>query len=332
MLLSQNRALRLKVFSREANDFGLPQLDAKKWEEVLFARPPDDDELMAIQEDLNATPVAVENCVRGSLTTGNVSLNVFIPRSELYYERLVGKYEPGQTFEAFVSAGLTRHIQSLIAWDPLRGYQLALMLAAQPSISAVIGAEAIAAQQRATVFEELATQGDALSRAAAIEMGFDHVRSTAELKEPFTRLIQAAVVAAPIAKIDPYKLLSSLITLTYGEIAYTRVLAAKPPYWRRLAAIAQAAMIARCVATTGEDASEFIKWASTVRSSSSCSNALSMFGRNQDGSPNSSYRANSGTSLEDEYGLLRIRAVHLLLKRAGMSSCWMKRQEVCAIN
>src|SRR5271170_2274730 len=172
MLLSQNRALRLKVFSREANDFGLPQLDAQKWEEVLFARPPDDDELMAIQEDLNATPVAVENAVRGSLTTGNVSLNVFIPRSELYYERLVGKCEPGQTFEAFVSAGLTRHIQNLIAWDPLRGYRLALMLAAQPSISAVIGAEAMAAQQRATVFEELATQGDALSRAAAIEMGF----------------------------------------------------------------------------------------------------------------------------------------------------------------
>ena len=266
MLLSQNRALRLKVFRREANDLGLPHLDAKKWEEVLFAHPADDDELMAIQEDLNATPVAVENAVRGSLTTGNVSLNVFIPRSELYYERLVGKCDPGQTFEAFVSTGLTRHIRDLIAWDPLRGYRLALMLAAQPSISAVIGAETIPTQRHATMFEELAAQGDVLSRAAAIEMGFDQVRSTAELREPFARLIQAAVAAAPIAKIDPYKLLSSLIVLTYGEIAHTRVLAAKPPYWRRLAAIAQAAVIARCVATTGDDGTQFIKWALTVRS------------------------------------------------------------------
>jgi hypothetical protein len=86
------------------------------------------------------------------------------------------------------------------------------------------------------------------------------------------RLCQAAhdpeqtTASVPIAKIEPYELLSSLITPTYGEIAHTRVLAAKPPYWRRLATIAQAAMIARSVATTGDDATEFIKWASTVRS------------------------------------------------------------------
>jgi len=73
------------------------------------------------------------------------------------------------------------------------------------------------------------------------------------------------LAAAPIAGVDPYELQSSLITLTYGEIANSRVLAERPPYWRRLAAIAQASMIARCIVRVGSDATQFIEWAKAAR-------------------------------------------------------------------
>ena len=76
---------------------------------------------MAIQEDLNATPVAVESGVQRSFMTGSVSLNVFVPRNEVYYERLAGRCDSGQSFEGFLGSSLPLHVRDLIAWDSLRG-------------------------------------------------------------------------------------------------------------------------------------------------------------------------------------------------------------------
>ena len=64
---------------------------------------------------------------------------------------------------------------------------------------------------------------------------------------------------------DRYKLLSSLIIVVYGELAQTRILASKPPFWRRLAAIAQAALIERCLVAVGADTTEFVDWAISAR-------------------------------------------------------------------
>jgi hypothetical protein len=40
----------------------------------------------------------------------------------------------------------------------------------------------------------------------------------------------------------------------------------RPPFWRKLAAIAQASLIARCIAHTGGDATELAQWLQSVRS------------------------------------------------------------------
>jgi hypothetical protein len=64
---------------------------------------------------------------------------------------------------------------------------------------------------------------------------------------------------------DRYKLLSSLIIVVYGELARTRVLASKPPFWRRMAAVAQAALIERCFVAVGGDTTEFADWAISAR-------------------------------------------------------------------
>jgi hypothetical protein len=265
-LLSPSWITRLKVLRQEAKRVHLPKSSSDKWEALLRERSPDNDELGEIQDDLHATPIAVRNAIYNSLGAGSTSLGVLVPRSEQYYERLVGRWEAGETFESFVAAGLTRHVHDLISWDPIHGYQLSLLLAAQPKISSVVGAVDMPPAQRAKIFDELTAQGDVLSRAAAVEAGFNHAQAAPELRGSLGQLIDATVAAAPVAQVDPYELLSSLVLLTYGEIANTRILASKPPYWRRLAAIAQASMIANCVAAVGGSAASFVDWANTVRS------------------------------------------------------------------
>ena len=265
-LLSPSRITRLNVFRQDAKRVHLPKSSGDKWEALLRGRPPDNDELGEIQDDLHATPVAVRNAIHNSLAAGSVSLSALVPRSEQYYERLVGRWEAGETFESFVAAGLTHQVRDLISWDLVHGYQLALLLAAQPKISAVVGALDVPPAQRADIFDLLTTRGDMFSRAAAVEAGFSHAQAAPEIRQSLAELVKATVAASPVAGVDPYELLSSLIVLTYGEIANTRILASKPPYWRRLGAIAQSCMIAGCVADVGGSARSFIDWARAVRS------------------------------------------------------------------
>lgn len=265
-LLSPSKAVRLDVFRHEADRVGLPIADRRKWEAILSERAPDDHELGMIQDDVNATPLAVQGTINESLATGSISLPRVIPHSALYYERLIGACVEGQNFDAYVASGLRELLQALAAWDPLRAFRQALLLDWQPTIRLLVAAHAPIQAQIASVWNELADKGDMLSRAAAIETGLGIAQSNATLREPLGHLIEAFVTASPVAKVDPYELLSSLITLVYGEISHTRVLAAKPPYWRRLAAIAHAAMMARCIAQESGDVTQFLEWASTVRS------------------------------------------------------------------
>ena len=265
VLLSQDRDTRLKAFRREASVTNLPSEAVEGWERLLESRSPDDDELGNIQDDLSNTPIFAQNAIRENLAKGTVSKNALVPRSEKYYERLVGRYEDGQTFEDFVKRVATPHMERLIKWRPFDGYQFSLLLASQPKLGAALGAIEVETSELARVYDSLTTEGDVLSRAAAIEAGLLSVQAAPALKEPLSRLINALIATNRETQPDPYNLLCSIIVAVYGEIAHTRVLASKPPYWRRLAAIAQSVLIARCVTASRIDATAFAHWAMSVR-------------------------------------------------------------------
>ena len=86
--------------------------------------------------------------------------------------------------------------------------------------------------------------------------------------DSLSRLVSAVALSEQPQPCDRYKLLSSLIIVVYGELARTRLLASKPPFWRRIAAIAQAALIERCFVAVGADTTEFEDWAISARGQS----------------------------------------------------------------
>ena len=164
------------MLSHEADRLNLPAQALEKWEALLNSRAPDDDELGLIQDDLNNTPIAIQNAIHANVTSPAISVDVLVARSEEYYERLVGRYEDGQTFEEFVKRGAAPHLEQLVRWRPFEGYQLALLLASQPNISAALDAIGLETKKLIEVYEWLTAKGDPLSRAAVIETGLFRVQ------------------------------------------------------------------------------------------------------------------------------------------------------------
>lgn len=265
-LLCPDKDVRLGTLLNEAENFCLTPEDIGRWKELLEQREPTDDEVVLIQEDLKDTPVAVAGTIRGNLASGSVSLDVWVPRSFQYYERLVGQWESKLSLYGYAKEIASRKFAELLKWRGVEGLKLALLLTPQPYLSAALSKAQIGDRPLEEVLSWLADKGDAMSCASGIEIALPRLAACDRLKEPLTGLVTALVAGKAVANVDPIKLLSCLILAVYGEFAYCRIHADKPPFWRKLAAIAQASLIARCIAEIGGDATELAGWLQSVRS------------------------------------------------------------------
>jgi hypothetical protein len=265
-LLCPDKDVRLGTLLNEADKVCLLPKQIAPWKELLDERAPTDDEVLLIQEDLKDTPVAVAAIIRESLAAGSVSLDAWVPRSVCYYERLVGQWESGLSLDGYAKRVAPRQFSELLKWQETEGLKLALLLTPQPYLSTALAEAEISDDALGEVISWLASKGDAMSCAAGIEIALPRLARHDGLKEPLARLLKVFVAGKPAANVDPIKLLSCLFLVVYGEIAHCRIHAAKPPFWRKLAAIAQASLIARCIADIGGDATELARWLQSVRS------------------------------------------------------------------
>lgn len=264
-LLSSNVAVRLGVFEQAALRLNLPEAETTKWKRLLEQRRPKGDELTAIQSDLFHTPVAVCGAISDAIPTGGISFTTLAPRSSFYYDRLVGSYAGAQSLQDHIIDVNVPHMSALLHWNGQEGLKLALLEASQPSVPLALASAGLPVDTLVCVFNWLAENGEALSLAAAIELGLTLEPSDAALQVSLRNLIEAFVANKSPAGADQFKLLSHFFIFVYGEMAGRGILADRPPFQRRMAAMAQAALIARGIVIAGKDASDFIDWAYNVR-------------------------------------------------------------------
>ncbi len=264
-LLSPDKETRIKVFRHRAGEVNLPQDSRQSWEALLEQRTPDNDEIGLIQDDFNDTPVGARDAIRNNLVSGTISLDVLVPRSARYYERLVGRCEDGAKIEDYIREVAVPLMRSNIGWRSFAGYQFALLLTSQPAFSVALGEIETEEGLLSKVLDWSAAKGDAISRASCIEIGLRRISDDPLIKEPLSKLIDSLAKDAPVAHVDQFKLLSALFLAVYGEMSFRRVLSSKPPFWRRLAALAQAGMIARQIIANGHNVTEVADWFMSVR-------------------------------------------------------------------
>ena len=235
-LLCPDKDVRLATLLNEAGNFCLSPEQIAPWTRLLNERAPTDDEVVIIQEDLKDTPIAVAGIIRENLAGGSVSLDVWVPRSARYYERLVGRWESGLSLDGYGKEVAPRQFSELLKWRGAEGLKLALLLAPQPFLSAALADAEIGDDTLAEVLSWLADKGDAMSCAAGIEIALPRLAGRDRLKEPLTRLLKVFVACKPVANVDPIKLLSCVILVVYGEMriaVYTPRSLRSGESWRR---------------------------------------------------------------------------------------------------
>lgn len=264
LLLTENKKARKLFFSGQMKTTSCAKTLEDRWGKIIDERALSHRELGMLAEEVARTPEAVSSAIRQQLRLPQLPLQVLVPPSLEYYEHLVGRLNGQKNIYEYVEQVAAGHIRELLAWDRAKGLQAALLLGSHPIISDVLAKEHISLAE----FTELArwaVQSDPLSRTVILETALKRSGDVAKYASDVQVLAERVCRVEPPEVVDSFAVFSGVFHMVDGELGKLRITAAKPPYWRRLAAMAHAAVITRCMFAKGPVAGEVLEGMGSIR-------------------------------------------------------------------
>ena len=263
--LSGDAAIRIRYLEEFASEVNLPLSAQEKWRNILVERALEYEEIDTFQNDICDTPVHVERTIGSEILAGNSSVSSLVPRSRRYFERLVGAYDGSGSIRDYAVGVGSKLFGQLLEWRPYEGFLLSLLLSSHSALTAAIAAEIKAGklhpEELEKAFGYIEEHGDMLSRLGAFEVGLHILPDRPEVEPFLLRIVHRIRDDDVEGKASEFKLFSALFVLVDGELARTSLLAEEPPFYRRLASLAQAALIHRKLVQYGVDYDHFSQWA-----------------------------------------------------------------------
>lgn len=264
-MLFEDAGARLSNFKRVAMDLNLPAASRSYWAKRLEASPLDDGEVDELLDDIKETPVHVIERITAEVEKGHSSFESLAPRSARYFDRLAGECVQEAVLKSYVQNELRTHLSGLVSWKMAEGIKLALLLSAHSSIPPEIDLDQVSQHELEAIFEEVERNGDRLSQLGAIELGLSVFDQHPQLESAIVGMIEQIRDDDADSPNSRFRLLSALAVLVEGEVSRAKTLPNKPPFWRRLATIAQASLIERCICSHPVDVETLTEWANAGR-------------------------------------------------------------------
>lgn len=250
--------VRLAMLETHARDHELPLAMLAQWRDRLAAAPLDPAAIEALEGDLELFPTPMLDQIGSRLAENEATIPMIVPPERVYYERLCGA-GIAPSLEAYLALVLPGHVADLQSLEPLARARQLLSLASQPLILSGAGFDLLSDEQWLELADWVITEGDLLALTGFFELALGAIARVPALEETMCQ------IAALIDALDPdddngrLALLSSLAILVDGELSRQHALADWPPYRRRIATLAQAALVER-IMLGADDFEEFSRF------------------------------------------------------------------------
>lgn len=261
--LSHNQKIRLKSFEESAKSVNLPKRDCDKWRKILNERSLMDEEIDQYFDEFRNTPIHKTRIIRNEIAKGKSRTDSLIPNSKKYYERLVGVYDGSKNAGDYANGAAKILFRELSRWQPYNGFLNSLLLSSHALIASKINLDLLSREEVIGAFEYLDLHGDKISQIGAIEIGFSVLLKFPEIETHLISIIKQIRDDNIEGEKSSIKLLFALFVLANGELSRRRMFAKEPPFYRRLAALAQAGLIQRQAEEYPIDINSFCDWAMT---------------------------------------------------------------------
>ncbi|MET4688834.1 hypothetical protein [Sinorhizobium fredii] len=257
--LEPSKQERLAAFELEtrANNVSGPAIE--EWRTILTEGPLKNDDVELFQKEFRLVPSQVSSLIASGVAAGEVPSETLVPPQQRYYQRLIGSLSTEASLGDFLERGAEQHIRMLVQWEPARGLQQALLMSSHPHVSRYIGVENIDSASLISLFRWLADDGDRISQVGGFELGMSLLTDYPEIQDSLV------AIARQIKDDDQgpdgrLQLLSNLVVFVEGGVAQRGFLKGSPPFWRRMATIAQASLIERELVNAAANFADVSNW------------------------------------------------------------------------
>lgn len=253
--LSPDRESRMTAFEEAVRNLNARGPEIEAWRSALNEGGLENEDIEAFQKELDLCPVRVSAEIASGIAQGKTSTSIFVPVEARYYERLIGVLEYEHSLPDYLAGGAREHIDELLSWNQPLGLKFALLMASHPHVQQQIDLSSCPTENLEVFFAGLAESGDRISQVGGFELGIRLLPNCPGLAGSLTSIAKQVRDDEPHAEQGRMQLLSSLVAFVDGTIARAGILKSQPPFWRRMAAIAQASLIEQSIVEGGVDLS-----------------------------------------------------------------------------
>lgn len=258
-VLSPDRTVRQYVIDERITGNNLPDYTIDKWRQILTERGLYDEEVDAFDSETNNTPIACSRRIRIEIEQGQIQFSSLVPKSRSYFESLVGKYDGSSNIQEYASKTIKQLFEKNLIWKSYDGFLVNLLLSSHSFITANINIDSISSEDLVRVYTFLESNGDRISQIGAIEVGLRIIPSRSEIEPILVNIINQIHDDDINQKTSGFNVLSDLFIFVDGELSRLRMFVSEPPFYRRLAALAQAALIQRQLIKSSVDIESICK-------------------------------------------------------------------------
>lgn len=251
LTLSPDRNTRLCCLQALTSDTGLPPEACSSWRHILKERSLRGEEVHEFLRDLHNTTHVQEQFLANSVRGPGLNSRLAAPPSQAYFERLVGPRGESASIQDHAAAGARERLAELAAWRPYEGFLQSLYMASHPDLSARIRVDRLSSDDLVKAFELVLRDGDRVSQLGAIEVGCRVSADRPEVNPALNELVELMFTDDTTAKDSGFRGYSLLYVLVSSELSVGPQLTEEPPFYRRLAALAQAGVVQRQMLTAG---------------------------------------------------------------------------------
>jgi hypothetical protein len=255
--LSPDSSTRLRYLEEAAFDENIPRHAMESWRNILIDRALLDDEVDLFQSEFRETPIEKMRLLHDEAVSGQIDFSTLVPLSRRYFERLVGAYDGSHSICNYASGNGKVFLEQLSQWQPYYGFLFSLLLSSHSLMTAEIISDLLSEDELLRIFNFLIHHGDRLSQLGAIEVGLRVLPSKPNIEPLILDLIKQIRDDDVDGQMSGFELLSSLFVFVDGELSRIRLFSTTPPFYRRLAALSQAALIQRVLIDTDVDINKF---------------------------------------------------------------------------
>lgn len=259
--LIENKTIRMKTFTEHRARFAPPGPLFARWNIILEDRPLLDHEATELHDELRSGPIAFLEKLCEVIEKGETSLDSFIPDKPGYYYQLAGELSVSTSVQEHAAQGLSRRVRELSEWDEYKGLLYCLLLSSHPAFTAAIPVEEVAPHTLSEIMRFLRGSGERLCQLGAVEVGLRALPRHPKLEDDLVSLIEEIRDDDPTNEYSGFRVMSDLFIFADAQIGRRHILGSSAPFYRRLAAFAQSALIFRAIRISGADPRSLCNWA-----------------------------------------------------------------------